>query len=143
MSFTNAQLGQKISDLIDFWSSFNEEYKNWLGGTVGGGPSSDGDYPLTDYTGVESLVACPAKLEDDVSGYVGLASASAAAAAASEAAAATSESNASTSASTATAQAVLADADRVAAELAETNAQDSAVTATAQANLATDRAGYS
>ena len=142
MSFTNAQLAQKISDLIDFWSSFNEEYKNWLGGEVDGGPGSDGDYPLTDYTGTESLVACPAKLEDDVDGYVGLASASASAAAASEAAAATSESNAATSAATATAQAVLADADRVAAELAETNAQDSAVTATAQANLATLRVDY-
>ena len=140
MSFTNAQLATKISDLINFWSTFNEQYKNWLGGEVDGGPGSDGKYPLTDYTGDESLVDSPAKLADNVSGYVGLTSASAAAALASENAADTSESNASTSADTATAQAVLADADRVAAELAETNAQDSAVTATAQANLAATRA---
>jgi len=142
MSFTNAQLATKISDLIDYWSVFSAEYSNWLGGTVTGGPGSDGDYPLTDYIGNESLVACPAKLEDDVLGYVGLASASETAAAASAAAASTSESNAATSASTATSQAALADADRVAAELAETNAQDSAVTSTAQANLATARVTY-
>jgi hypothetical protein len=142
MSFTNAQLAQQIADLITYWSSFNEEYSDWLGGTVDGGPGSDGRYPLTNWAGAESLVDSPAKLADNVSGYVGLASASEAAAAASAAAAATSESNASTSASTATAQAALADADRVAAETAEANAASSQTVATAQANLATDRAGY-
>jgi hypothetical protein len=142
MSFTNAQLAQKISDLIDYWSSFNTEYSDWLGGTVDGGPGSDGKYPLTNWAGTESLIDSPAKLADNVSGYVGLAAASETAAAASAAAAATSESNASTSASTATTQAGLADADRVAAELAETNATNAQVTAVAQANLATDRAGY-
>ena len=34
MSFTNAQLATKISDLIDYWSTFSAEYSNWLGGTV-------------------------------------------------------------------------------------------------------------
>jgi len=142
MSFTNAQLAQKISNLIDYWSSFVQEYDNWLGGTVDGGPGSDGKYPLTNWAGVETLVDSPAKLADNVSGYVGLASASEAAAAASAAAAATSESNASTSAATATAQAVLADADRVAAEAAEANATSAQNTSVVQANLATDRAGY-
>ena len=64
MSFTNAQLAQKIADLIEYWSSFNEEYSNWLGGTVDGGPSSDGNYPLTPWDGDEQLVASPAKLAD-------------------------------------------------------------------------------
>jgi hypothetical protein len=140
--FSNAELAQKLSDLVDFWSSFNEEYANWLGGTVTGGPSSDGKYPLTDYTGTESLVECPAKLSDTVGGYADAADASATAAAASAAAASTSETNAAASAATATAQAALADADRIAAGVSETNADGSATTATTQANLATDRAGY-
>jgi hypothetical protein len=89
--FSNAELAQKLSDLVDFWSSFNEEYKDWLGGTVAGGPGADGKYPLTDYTGTESLVDCPAKLSDTVGGYANDASGSAAAAAASAAAASTSE----------------------------------------------------
>ena len=29
MSFTNAQLATKISDLIAFRGTFNEQYKNW------------------------------------------------------------------------------------------------------------------
>jgi hypothetical protein len=99
--FSNAELAQKLSDLVDFWSSFNEQYKDWLGGTVAGGPSSDGKYPLTDYTGTESLVDCPAKLSDTVGGYADQADASATAAAASAAAASTSETNAATSAATA------------------------------------------
>jgi hypothetical protein len=73
--FSNAELAQKLSDLVDFWSSFNEEYKDWLGGTVSGGPGADGKYPLTDYTGTESLVDCPAKLSDTVGGYADLADA--------------------------------------------------------------------
>jgi hypothetical protein len=136
MSFTNAQLATKISDLIAYWSVFNEEYSNWLGGTVTGGPGANGLYPLTDYEGNEDLVACPAKLADNVAGYVGLASASETAAAASAAAASSSETAAAASAVTATAQAVLADADRVAAELAESGAVDAKVTAIAQAAAA-------
>jgi hypothetical protein len=140
--FSNAELAQKLSDLVDFWSSFNEQYKDWLGGTVAGGPSSDGKYPLTDYTGTESLVDCPAKLSDTVGGYADQADGSATAAAASAAAASTSETNAATSAATATAQAALADADRVAAAASASTSQNAATTATTQANLATDRAGY-
>lgn len=142
MSFSNAQLAQKISDLIDYWSSFSVEYADWLGGTVSGGPNSDGEYPLTDYTGTETLVKSPAKLQDDVDNITTGATAQANAAAASAAAASTSETNAAASAATATAQAALADADRVAAELAETNSTNAANTSTTQANLATARAGY-
>lgn len=140
--FSNAELAQKLSDLVAYWSSFNEEYANWLGGTVTGGPGSDGKYTVTDYQDNESLIECPAKLADNVSGYVGDASGYADAAAASAAAAATSESNASTSATTATAQAALADADRISAETAESGAVDAKNTSVTQANLATARAGY-
>ena len=142
MSFTNAQLAQKISDLIDYWSGFQTEYANWLGGVVGGGPGADGKFPLTDWTGNSLLVKSPAQLQDDVDNITTGATAQANAAAASAAAALTSETNAAASASTATTQANLADADRVAAEAAEAAATDAKVTAIAQANLATDRVGY-
>jgi len=136
MAISNAVLAQNMSDLIDFWSTFNEEYKTWLSGTITGGPGSDGYYVLTDYTGQISLIACPALLADNVSGYVGQASGSATAAAASALAASNSETAAAASAVTATAQAALADADRIAAQLAESGAVDAKVTAIAQAAAA-------
>lgn len=142
MSFTNAQLAQQIADLISYWSSFNQEYSDWLGGAVDGGPGSDGKYPLTNWAGDESLVDSPAKLADNVSGYVGLAAASETAAAASAAAAATSESNAASSEAQATSDAAAAAASAAAAAVDEGEAASSAVVSTAQANLATDRAGY-
>jgi hypothetical protein len=136
MSFTNAQLAQQIANLIEYWAAFNQEYSDWIGGTVGGGPNSDGEYPLTNWAGEETLLPCPALLSDNVTGYVATVAASASAASDSEIAAALSETNAAASAVTATAQAVLADADRVAAELAETGATDAKVTAIAQAAAA-------
>ncbi len=136
MSFTNAQLATKIADLITYWSSFNEEYSNWVGGEVAGGPNSDGEYPLTNWAGEETLLPCPALLSDDVTGYVATVAASAATATAAAAAAAASETAASGYADTATAQAVLADADRVAAEAAAATATNEAVTAVAQAAAA-------
>jgi len=142
MSFTNAQLAQKISDLIDFWSSFNVEYANWLGGVVGGGPGSNGAYPLTDYSGATSLVDCPAQLADDVNSLVTGAQGYANAASASATTATTQAGTATTQAGLADAARILAEAAQTAAELAETGAVDAKVTAIAQANLATDRAGY-
>ena len=136
MSFTNAQLATQIADLISYWATFNEQYSDWIGGEVAGGPNSDGEYPLTNWAGEETLVPCPAKLADNVTGYVATVDASAVAAAASAAAASSSETAAAASAVTATAQAVLADADRIAAELAETGATDAKVTAIAQAAAA-------
>ncbi len=137
MAFTNAELAQKMSDMIGYWSSFIEQYNDWLGGVVGGGPGSNGEYPLTNWAGTEYLVKAPAQLTEDVNGLVTSASASAAAAAASAATAGTSETNAAASAATATAQAVLADADRIAAESAASDASNSAVTAAAQAAIIT------
>jgi len=136
MSFTNAQLATKIADLITYWSSFNEEYSNWVGGAVDGGPNSDGEYPLTNWAGEETLLPCPALLADDVTGYVATVAASAATATAAAAAAAASETAASGYADTATAQAVLADADRIAAAASAATATNEAVTAVAQAAAA-------
>jgi hypothetical protein len=138
--FSNAELAQKLSDLVLYWSTFNEEYANWLGGEVDGGPGADGNYTVTAYDGTEQLIACPAKLADNVSGYVGDASGFADAAEASAAAALISEDAAAASAVTATAQAVLADADRIAAEAAESGAIDAKVVAIAQAAVATAKA---
>ena len=136
MSFTNAQLATKIADLIEYWSTFNTEYSNWVGGEVGGGPNLDGEYPLTNWAGTETLLPCPAQLSDNVTGYVAIVDASAVAAAASAAAALASEIQATADAAIATAQAVLADADRISAEAAEAGAVDAKVTAIAQAAAA-------
>lgn len=136
MSFTNSELAQQIADLITYWSTFNQEYSNWAGGAVDGGPSSDGLYPLTDWAGVESLVPCPAKLADDVSGYVGDASGHATAAAASAAAALTSETNADASEAEALDHKGASAASAAAAVISEDNAASSAAVATAQAAAA-------
>lgn len=42
------------------------EFKAWASGEADGGPNSDGQYPLTDFTGAEYLVDCPAKIAGTV-----------------------------------------------------------------------------
>src|SRR5258706_15949940 len=64
---TNAVLAQQISDLINLWRNREIEFKAWLTGTAGGGPASNGQYPLTDYLGNNYNVECPAQWEADVS----------------------------------------------------------------------------
>lgn len=142
MAISNADLAQKISDLIDFWSTLTVEYKNWLGGSVGGGPNSDGKYPLTDFTGNESLVESPAQLSDDVGGFVDQAETAETNAAASATAAQSSEDDATTEAGIATQARIDAESARTTAQNEATAALNSSVTAVTQANLATDRAGY-
>ena len=142
MAISNADLAEKISTLIDFWSQLTVEYKNWLGGSVGGGPSSDGKYPLTNFTGDEILVECPARLSDDVGGFVDQAETSATEAAASATAALASEDEALVQKGLAVDARVLAQTARTEAETAESSAVDAKTTAITQANLATDRAGY-
>ncbi|MDK1104017.1 MAG: hypothetical protein QGD93_10450, partial [Actinomycetota bacterium] len=122
MAISNADLAQKISTLIDFWSTLTVEYKNWLGGTVAGGPNSDGQYPLTNFTGDEILVESPAKLSDNVGGFVDQAETAETNAAASAVAALASEDEA-------TVQEGLADTARIAAESARTTAQNEATAA--------------
>ena len=67
---TNATLAQQISDLVNLWRNRELEFKAWLSGVVGGGPNSDGDYPLTDYLGNQYLVESPAQSAADVAALI-------------------------------------------------------------------------
>lgn len=136
MSFTNGQLAQKIVDLISYWSGFNDQYHQWLTGTVNGGPNSDGRYPLTDWTGYTVNVQCPAQLEEEVLSLVNGAASSEAAAIAAAAAAAQSLQDAIAQVALATTARQDAETAQVAAELAQAGAEDAKVVAIAQANLA-------
>ncbi len=68
--FTNAQLAQNINDLIADDVAIKTEFQAWLAGTIGGGPNSDGQFPLTDHLGTTRLTTCPAQMEDDVDNNV-------------------------------------------------------------------------
>ncbi len=43
-----------------------QEFQNWEGGAVNGGPNGDGIYPLSDSTGLVRSVPCPAKIISSV-----------------------------------------------------------------------------
>lgn len=107
-NITNAQLAQKISDLVNSWRTFMGQLQTWLAGTVGGGPSSDGKYPLSDSLGNTYNIEAPAQLAADVDTIVGNATDQATAAADSATAAAASATAASASATTATTKATMA-----------------------------------
>ncbi len=116
--FTNVQLAEAINDLIQADVDVKTNMQAWLAGVVGGGPNTDGEYPLIDYQANSVLTKCPAQLEDDVAnevtGALGYKNEADAAQTASE-----------------TAQ-TAAEAAETAAELAEANAvvaKDTAVTA--------------
>lgn len=63
---TNAAFGQMLNNLILKWQNRERELHAWLNGTVDGGPSNDGRYPITAYAGTEQLVTCPAKMSQMV-----------------------------------------------------------------------------
>jgi hypothetical protein len=151
MPITNTTIAQQISDLVDKWQLREDEMINWLAGTVTGGPTSNGKYPLTDVLGVITLVDCPAKMQDTVDNTVSGAGASATAAALSAAdallsknAAATSATNAATSATNAAASAATATTAKNNALNSETNAgvhaTNAAASATSAATSATNAA---
>lgn len=109
--------------VLSKWEQSVAELRAWVSGTAAGGPNGDGRYPLTALDGSTSLVACPAKLADSVSGPAASASASKDAAEDS-AAGALSDANRADSAK---ASAQVAKADSLAArDLAETYAQQAA-----------------
>lgn len=67
--------GQLAADMAAILARFNvwvEQLRDWLAGTVTGGPNSDGRYPVTDVIGTTYLVQCPAKqaarVDEDVDG---------------------------------------------------------------------------
>jgi len=82
MPITNAALALQVSELLDLWRSREVLFRDWLSGVVGGGPFSDGTYPLQNHLGETYYVLCPAALVDTVSGPAGDSEASAIAAAA-------------------------------------------------------------
>lgn len=140
MAITNATLAQQISDLISYWDGFNQEYQEWLGGSVGGGPNLDGQYPLTDYTGNTDLVDCPAQLANGVNGSVASAQAAQAAAEAAQALAETAQTAAELAETNADAAETAAVAAKDTAEAAQAAAESARSTAIAQAAVATAKA---
>lgn len=119
---TNSELAQRISALVDGVRLRDLQFSEWLAGTETGGPTSNGEYPLTDYLGSTIMVPSPAKMSDFVTDVVAGAQGYAVAAAASAVAAASS--------------ATLSGTNKTAAELAETHAE----TAQASAEAARDEA---
>lgn len=139
-NITTATLAQKISDLVDAWRTFMGQLQTWLAGTVGGGPSNNGVYPLTDNLGNTFNVKCPAQLQADVNATITGSAASATnsansatAAAASATAAAGSATNAANSATAAATSATNANTYQSQAATFKTNAAASAVAAAASA----------
>lgn len=143
MAITNATLATAVNDLIAYWASFNEEYAAWIGGTVGGGPNLDGDYPLTNYEGITTLVACPAQLEDDVTNLVTGAAGHKTAAEVAQTAAEVAQAAAELAETGSGAARDAALVYRDAALAAQSAAESARTTSIAQAGVATANAGYS
>lgn len=136
MSITNASIALKLSNLITYWTDHVTEHKEWVAGVAGGGPNSDGKYPITDWYGVIYLIESPAQLEANVSGLVGSASTYSAAALAAQAAAEIAQADSIVQAALADVARQDAETARTGAELAETGAVDAKVVILAQlANL--------
>lgn len=66
MTITNTQLALDITTLVAKWNLREQEMITWISGTVGGGPTSNGKYPLTDVNDVTVDVTCPAQLQFDM-----------------------------------------------------------------------------
>jgi len=64
LSPSRAELTNQMSELIDKWNARETQLREWMTGTINGGPNGDGHYPLSDSTGYTQLAACPAKLRD-------------------------------------------------------------------------------
>lgn len=136
-NITNAQLAQKISDLVNSWRTFMVQLQTWLAGTVGGGPNGDGKYPLTDSLGNTYDIEAPAQLAADVTTIVGNATAQATSATGSATSAASSADMATTQATNAAASAAAATTKATAADTAANLAQSySAAAGTFSANAA-------
>lgn len=150
---TTSGLAARISGLVNLWRTRELQMVAWLSGTVGGGPNSDGKYPLSDYLGNVTLVTCPAALEDSVASPAATASAAATSASSSAAAAAASETSAATSATSAASSATKAtSAATVATSMASnvgtsvssvTTSKNTAVAAAASATTAATSAAAS
>lgn len=67
MALSNTELANKISDLIDRWQTYLDQWFNWQGGDPSGGPNNDGKYPLSDATGTTELYSSIPKLQQTLS----------------------------------------------------------------------------
>lgn len=105
---TNAEIAYQQSGLLDRWTLYTTQLRDWLGGTATGGPNGDGTYPLQDSTGLTFYVPCAAAwqakvdaITDPLTGLQATVDQSVADAQAAETAAQTSETNAAASATAA------------------------------------------
>lgn len=62
----NAQLADEVYDLLHKWWGREVEYNQWITGTVTGGPTNNGEYPLTQIDGTITTVKSPARQEYEV-----------------------------------------------------------------------------
>lgn len=105
---TNAEIAYQQSGLLDRWTLYTTQLRDWLGGVATGGPNGDGAYPLQDVTGQTFLVPCVAAwqakvdaITDPLTGLQATADQAVTDAQAAQTAAAASETNAAASATTA------------------------------------------
>mgnify|MGYP000144405321 FL=1 len=133
---TTPGLAEDVSTLITTAQNREIELVNWIAGPAGGGPNSNGTYPLTDWIGNSRVVKSPDQLAADVASVEGLAQTSATASASSASASATSAATASSAASAALGARANSIIQRQAAESAASAAASSSATATASASTA-------
>lgn len=156
---TNAEIAYQQSGLLDRWTLYTTQLRDWLGGVATGGPNGDGAYPLQDVTGATFLVPCVAAwqakvdaITDPLTGLQVTVDQSVTDAQSAAGAAATSETNAANSATAASSSsqdasmyatnsansAAAALSSKNAAATSETNAAASATAAaTSETNAAT------
>jgi hypothetical protein len=140
MSITNAQLAQKISDMIDAWRNRELQMQAWISGTATGGSFGDGRYPLSDFLGVVTYTYCPAALQSSVGVSSSSAAASAVVATAAQGAATLEATAAGTSETNALAYRNAAQAARDLAEMYKNNSASSAASALTYANSSSSSA---
>jgi hypothetical protein len=67
LSVSNAALAQQLSTLATNWNANQDQFANWLAGTLTGGAGADGTgvggyYSLTNAAGVIAYFACPLQI---------------------------------------------------------------------------------
>lgn len=60
--YSLAQLTGLLAVAVTRFGNASEEFRQWAGGVVNGGPNGDGEYPLSDGFGNTHLVPCPARI---------------------------------------------------------------------------------
>lgn len=62
MAISNQELANLIQTYWDNLNADRAQWRNFIAGTVAGGPNGDGTYPLTDFTGNTYFLKCPAQV---------------------------------------------------------------------------------